>query len=1012
MADDGEIDIEGEFDFKLEVEDGFYDANELPSKSANLLPEFTNPPWMLEQGWTMDSYMDEKSKATIERMLMEEQQYLNGRSKSKMVSSDKSPSSSPTKPKSNSAKRPWNEEEKQLFLSGLDLYGRSWTRISEIIPTRTSLQVKNYAQQYFKNLAKKADAASAVVSSTSRDLPLGSTQLTSHLSQSADPLANVLASVTTAQPTVTSFSSSANQNRKTSLSKQSKNKKKSQNSTKADSQIDPAQGISNGLDGVLPSANTIVGISGLQDLQCGSYTGNVDTSELSPSVNLSGVGFLSGSKELGFDSSVGTLIHIASALDTLAAVVESDFSASDLQTLTTVSADGSEVVQSDILASVVQQPEGKDEALQKETDASSDEIGNLSSNSVDEEEDVDIDIENDDDDIDNPILLGRSASPSSVYEKLLRSANVTPTELGDGEQSDEGDTDADVAAADVDSVTQGRSEKLEGAMVESVSECFTDNKQDAKVSASGTGEYIQPEPPMEYCESCEEGNVLQDVPKIEEKVIVNGITTSAGEVIEFPIPEEERILEPDDITDEERKIHSEFFDGRQSKTPERYLKIRNHIIDCWKKCKPNFLNKTSVRTGLKNCGDVNCIGRIHCFLECTGTINFGCEQACYNNPGKTQPSGTKLKHTGRDGWMAIASDKLDSMRPRKRRIRDSSGHWVDEKELEGKTIEHKTGPGEERKVKVAKMMKVSYDPFKLIPCQPFTADRPAPFKVSMTNTAVAVMDVHAHISKTEVIGMLGGQYHGDLGVLDIRMAVPCNSLSTGIQCEMDPVSQTQASEQISAAGLIVVGWYHSHPTFAPNPSVRDIETQLKFQDWFAKGGSHFVGVIVSPYNKLNPGVISEVQCLTIGSEMSPEYHCNLPYEFDYSMTFDSCTDGDLVEPLIALADKYSSNVNRVYLSRQFRVALGISCLTKMVQSVRHHLLPPSDSEDHDARYDSVIQLLEDTFLKLCSMDSKYTLQDHTTLGDFDEHSVPDIHIDDEDLDTFVPANPQLPLIDT
>lgn len=26
-----------------------YDTNELPSKSANLLPEYTNPAWMLEQ---------------------------------------------------------------------------------------------------------------------------------------------------------------------------------------------------------------------------------------------------------------------------------------------------------------------------------------------------------------------------------------------------------------------------------------------------------------------------------------------------------------------------------------------------------------------------------------------------------------------------------------------------------------------------------------------------------------------------------------------------------------------------------------------------------------------------------------------------------------------------------------------------------------------------------------------------------------------------------------------------
>lgn len=43
------------------------------------------------------------------------------------------------------------------------------------------------------------------------------------------------------------------------------------------------------------------------------------------------------------------------------------------------------------------------------------------------------------------------------------------------------------------------------------------------------------------------------------------------------------------------------------------------------------------------------------------------------------------------------------------------------------------------------------------------------------------------------------------------------------------MSETLASEQIEDVGMQVVGWYHSHPTFAPNPSVRDIETQQKFQ---------------------------------------------------------------------------------------------------------------------------------------------------------------------------------------
>lgn len=31
-----------------------------------------------------------------------------------------------------------------------------------------------------------------------------------------------------------------------------------------------------------------------------------------------------------------------------------------------------------------------------------------------------------------------------------------------------------------------------------------------------------------------------------------------------------------------------------------------------------------MRPGLKNCGDVNCIGRIHAYLESVGAINFGC----------------------------------------------------------------------------------------------------------------------------------------------------------------------------------------------------------------------------------------------------------------------------------------------------------------------------------------------------------------------------------------------------
>ncbi|MEQ2188820.1 hypothetical protein GOODEAATRI_018774 [Goodea atripinnis] len=111
---------------------------------------------------------------------------------------------------------------------------------------------------------------------------------------------------------------------------------------------------------------------------------------------------------------------------------------------------------------------------------------------------------------------------------------------------------------------------------------------------------------------------------------------------------------------------------------------------------------------------------------------------------------------------------------------------------------------------------------------------------------------HAHVSRGEVIGLLGGMFDqeekvlkvgGDLGLsilliipkadkqfcVQICAAEPCNSVSTGLQCEMDPVSQTQACDVLLSLGFSVVGWYHSHPSFHPNPSVRDIDTQDQFQ---------------------------------------------------------------------------------------------------------------------------------------------------------------------------------------
>ena len=47
----------------------------------------------------------------------------------------------------------WDEAEHDLFLHGVKLYGRTWSKVAKVVGTRTTIQARTHAQKYF---AKKA----------------------------------------------------------------------------------------------------------------------------------------------------------------------------------------------------------------------------------------------------------------------------------------------------------------------------------------------------------------------------------------------------------------------------------------------------------------------------------------------------------------------------------------------------------------------------------------------------------------------------------------------------------------------------------------------------------------------------------------------------------------------------------------------------------------------------------------------------------------------------------------
>ncbi|KAF5900459.1 histone H2A deubiquitinase MYSM1-like, partial [Clarias magur] len=418
-------------------------------------------------------------------------------------------------------------------------------------------------------------------------------------------------------------------------------------------------------------------------------------------------------------------------------------------------------------------------------------------------------------------------------------------------------------------------------------------------------------------------------------------------------PEQEVTLDTSTITEEEKQAIPEFFEGRLSKTPERYLKIRNYILDQWEKSKPKYLNKTSVRPGLKNCGDVNCIGRIHTYLELIGAINFNCEQAIYNRPRPVDRSRLKESRDSLEAYQL--AQRLQSMRTRKRRVRDAFGNWCDARDLEGQTYEHLSAEElalrreemRKRQPKPSKLPKRgSFDPFQLIQCKAFGEERPEPFRVIVCAEALVVMDVHAHVSMGEVIGLLGGSYNHEDKVLRICTAEPCNSLSTGMQCEMDPVSQTQASEMLGLKGHSIVGWYHSHPAFDPNPSLRDIDTQAKYQNYFSRGGAPFIGMIVSPYNPSNSSPMSQNTCLLVQEEAGSAGTQKLPYKFEYKVSSEPPDVSEVMRRAEWVVFKYRQSYGSVPMERLYRRDSSLTCLEKMLTSLRKILaeIPETESE--------------------------------------------------------------------
>ncbi|KAJ2546594.1 hypothetical protein EV175_005539, partial [Coemansia sp. RSA 1933] len=238
------------------------------------------------------------------------------------------------------------------------------------------------------------------------------------------------------------------------------------------------------------------------------------------------------------------------------------------------------------------------------------------------------------------------------------------------------------------------------------------------------------------------------------------------------------------------------------------------------------------------------------------------------------------------------------------------------------------------------------DPHQMVRCTPFPGQPLSgvpgcqSFQVVVHTNAQVQMDLHAHLMLSEVIGLLGGVWDAKNKVVTVVRAFPCTALETDdahTNVEMDPDSEFVVRHQVMNAGLRVVGWYHSHPTFRPDPSIIDIENQTAYQKLFRDSDSAeepFVGAIVGPYDAQLPGPVSVLNWFYVGRSAVDRGH---PKRLMVETKPDQALSLEEREILLGLVDTARSQKHHAALEEAWRPSSTELRSLKMMISLTHRM---------------------------------------------------------------------------
>ena len=226
-----------------------------------------------------------------------------------------------------------------------------------------------------------------------------------------------------------------------------------------------------------------------------------------------------------------------------------------------------------------------------------------------------------------------------------------------------------------------------------------------------------------------------------------------------------------------------------------------------------------------------------------------------------------------------------------------------------------------------------------------------PFTLSCSSSALLLLDLHSHLSKTAVTGYLAGHWDVNTHNLAITHTFPCLVGADDDDPEDLARIEYDAYNAIYGRHLTLVGWYRSNPENPRAlPTLRDSEVQLDYQVRMLGSSdasySPCVGMVTQPYTSGCNESDHVFYWVVPPAETQPNDY-GRPMKMTYTKVADPCLAQELLEQVEATIRHYNAEDDlRVDFMRKFNS--DTTFLTKMGRSI----LPkfPSDQNERLWQY--------------------------------------------------------------